>query len=101
VSTEANLRSSGAIFIFKTFVVSVEQANDLAAGYVDLIDAKGGDVNAFSVTSFNELITKQLQSKYQWKDLGAKAAWEKEKQDGVDGYNGYINAGKNPLFKKW
>lgn len=96
-----NLVESGAEHIHRTFSVTEVEAAALAAEYVDLIGAKGGDIDSFSTESFNALLTKQLGSIYQWRDPGNRLAWEKRQQDGTNGYNDYLASRRPSPFKRW
>lgn len=96
-----NLIRSGAEHIHRTFSVTEVEAAALAAEYVDLIGAKGGDVDSFSTERFNALLTKQLNSVYQWRDPDNRIAWEKRQQEGISEYGDYLASRRPSPFKRW
>jgi hypothetical protein len=93
--------ASGAGHIFRTFLVSEEEARRIAVDYVDLIEAKGGDPTNFSAQQFTDLLTKELSRRYEWRIPAAKMTWEQEQRNAVDGYNSWIESRRPSPFKKW
>lgn len=95
------LGKAGAEHLLRTFVISEQEASAVAADYLDLIEAKGGDPRSFSSDTFNALLTKQLAQKYKWRDPGAKVAWESRQEDGVRGYSDFLSSRRSSPFKRW
>ena len=93
--------ASGASHIFRTFLVSEDEARNVAADYVDLIKTKGGDPTNFSSQEFTDLLTKELSRRYEWRNSTAKMVWEQEQRNAVDGYNSWIESRRPSPFKKW
>ena len=95
------LINSAAAYIYKTFVVSIRQANEHARGHADLIQAKSGDINTVSQVQLQELVTKALAKTYEWRDKAAQQQYLRDQQSKIDGYNAYLETARKSPFKKW
>jgi len=95
------LTGIGASHIFRTFVVTEEEAALVASSYIGLIESNGGQPSNFTPSGFEALLTKQLSGRYQWRDSDEKERWEREQRSVADGYNQWIAAGLSDPFKKW
>jgi hypothetical protein len=101
VKPYSDLTGIGASQIYRTFVVSKEQAARIAEEYVDLIEAHGGSPGRFSAQRFSDLLIKELARRHEWRDPAAKVKWEKEQLSVSEGYNQWIESSRPSPYKKW
>jgi len=95
------LTNSAAKFIHDTFVMSVNEANEHAIGYVGLVIAQGGEPESFNLDRLQAIIVNALGEKYQWRDERKRQQALRDRQSSIDGYNASIEASKKSPFKKW
>jgi hypothetical protein len=69
----SDLMGIGASHIYRTFVVSKEQAARITEEYVDLIEAHGGSPGRFSAQRFSDLLIKELARRHEWRDPGCES----------------------------
>lgn len=96
-----SLTSSAAAYIYDTFRVSDEKAQELARGMVETISEHGGDPAGFTSDTLKELIEKHLGDHLEWRDEAKKQAAAQRQRSKVDAYHAYIDAQRPSPFKKW
>lgn len=94
-----SLLSRAAFHIRETFVVTDQEAEEEARGLLDLIEAKGGTPDDWSVV--DDLIQKDLGSRLQWRREADKAAAARRRADTVSAYNAHLDAIRPSWSKKW
>ena len=99
MTSDEPLISDIAVYIFNTFKVSVQQANERATGIKALISARGGEPDNFSSLELKELVTRHLKDTYEWKDTSTRNKWEAKQKKKVESYNQFISSKRTRYIK--
>ncbi|MDH5435054.1 MAG: hypothetical protein OEY19_14010 [Gammaproteobacteria bacterium] len=95
------LKREAATFVYSTFVLTEFEAEQHASGMIGLVDAKGGDVEVMSLDHLCGMLTKSLNEKYAWRSDVKKQKWLSKQEEGIQGYNVYLDSRRDSPFKKW
>ena len=82
--------------ICRTFVVSREQASELAHELLEAMESHGGDCRGCG----HAFIQKHLGERLPWRSESSKEAWKKRRTDSIAGYTRYLESKKGWLDRK-